>query len=99
MRKISEQSADALIFGYSFNKGNTKVVKVIGGTRMYLHGNLIAEKINGKLRITNDGWFTNFTKERLNAFPNVYIHQFKGQWFLNGNPWDGSWIEISDANV
>ena len=99
MRKISKQSADALIFGYSFNSKNTKVVKVVGGTRMYLHDNLIALKINGKLRITNSGWFTNVTKDRLNAFPGVYIHQFKGNWFLNGNPWDGSWVEIGDANV
>jgi hypothetical protein len=94
MRKISEQAADALIFGYSFNKSNTRVNLVVGGTRMYLHGNLIAEKINSKIRITNDGWFTNVTKERLNAIPNVSIQQVSGNWLLNGNPWDGSWIEI-----
>ena len=95
MRKISEQAADALIFGNSFNKSNTKVEKVIGGNRMFLHNNLIAEKINGKLRITNDGWFTKTTKERLNAIPNVSIQQVKGNWILNGQPWDGSWITIS----
>jgi hypothetical protein len=94
MRKISEQAADAMIFGTSFKKSNMEVIKVVGGTRLFLHGNLIAEKINGKIRITNDGWFTNVTKERLNAIPNVSIHQFKGQWFFNGNPWDGSWIDV-----
>lgn len=96
MRKISEQAADALIFGYSFNKSNTRVNLVIGGTRMYLHHNLIAEKINSKIRITNDGWFTNVTKERLNAIPNVSISQSKGVWYLNGNPWDGSWTQITE---
>lgn len=99
MRKISEEAANALIFGSSYNKSNTKVIKVIGGTRMFLHGNLIAEKINGVLRITNDGWFSRTTKDRLNALPNVYIEQIKGRWILNGNSWDGKWIQISDANV
>lgn len=95
MRKISEHAADALIFGFSYKKGNTEVVKVVGGTRMFLHGNLIAEKIDGKIRITNSGWFTNVTKERLNALPNgVIIQQVRGKWILNGQPWDGSWIEI-----
>lgn len=94
MRKISKQAADAVIFGSSFKKSNTEVRKVIGGTRMFLYGNLIAENINGKLRITNSGWFTNVTKDRLNAFPNVCIHQSKGVWYLNGNIWDGSWTEI-----
>jgi hypothetical protein len=95
MRKISEEAADALSFGHTYNKSNTKVIKVIGGTRMYLHGNLIAEKINGILRITNDGWFTNVTKDRLNALPNgVHIQQVKGRWILNGMPWDGKWITI-----
>ena len=95
MRKISEEAADALIFGHAYNKSNTKVIKVVGGTRMYLHGNLIAEKINGILRITNSGWFTNVTKDRLNAFPNVSIYQVRGVWFLNGNVWDGSWATIT----
>ena len=100
MRKISEQAADALIFGYAFNKSNTKVNIVVGGTRMYLHGNLIAEKINSKIRITDfnyrtpNGKRSNATKDRLNAIPNVSIQQVSGNWFLNGNPWDGSWIEI-----
>jgi hypothetical protein len=95
MRKISEQAADALIFGYSFNKSNTRVNLVVGGTRMYLHNNLIAEKINGTVRITNSGWFSNTTKDRLNALPNVSISQSKGVWYLNGNPWDGKLIEIT----
>jgi hypothetical protein len=94
MRKISEQAADALIFGQPFNKSNTKVIECIGGGRMYLHDNLIAEKINGKIRITNDGWATNVTKDRLNAFPSVNIHQSKGVWYLNGVMWDGSWVDI-----
>ena len=94
MRKISKESADSIIFGNVFKKSNTEVIEVVGGTRMFLHGNPIAEKIDGKIRITNSGWFSNVTKERLNSIPNVSISQVKDQWFLNGNLWDGSWIEI-----
>lgn len=94
MRTITKQAVVALIDGQSFKKSNTEVVKVPNGTRMYLHGNIIAENINDKIRITNSGWFSNTTKDRLNAIPNVSINQIKGLWFLNGDTWDGSWIEI-----
>jgi hypothetical protein len=40
--------------------------------------------------ITTCGWPTNTTKDRLNALPNVHIHQLKGMWYLNGEKWDGS---------
>jgi len=97
MRKISEQAADAFVFGIPFNKSNTKVVIDSNKTAsLYLHDNLIAENhmLDG-IKITNAGWFTNVTKERLNALPNgVSISQCKGIWYLNGKEWDGSWIKI-----
>ena len=40
--------------------------------------------------ITTCGWPTRTTKDRLNALPNVHIHQLKGMWYLNGEKWDGS---------
>lgn len=95
MRKISEEAADAFIFGFPFNKSNTKVVVGPNKTSsLYLHNNLIAEKTMDGIKITNTGWFSNVTKERLNALPSVYISQCKGIWYLNGEEWDGSWIEI-----
>lgn len=98
MRKITEKAVEAFLSNNSFNGNNTKVSKVIGGTRMYLHNNCIAENINGRIGITNCGWFTNTTKERLNGIPGVSIRQVNGNWILNGNLWDGAWIEIDNAN-
>ena len=95
MRKITKEMANAFNSDIPFNKDNT-LVKVGGDiTNLFLHGNLIAHKIQGKLFISNCGWFTNVTKERLNALPNVSIYQKKGIWFLNGLPWDGGTIEVA----
>jgi hypothetical protein len=59
-----------------------------------LHGNIIARWEDGHIAITNAGWFTPTTKERLNAIPNVQIHQKDFMWYLNGRPWDGSWTKV-----
>ena len=57
---------------------------------------MIAYKMLGgnKIHIQNCGWFTNTTKERLNALPNVSIQQKKGVWYLNGEKWNGQIKEI-----
>jgi len=46
------------------------------------------------LFISDGGWQTVTTKERLNGFPNVHIYQKNFQWFLNGEEWDGSRIKV-----
>ena len=46
------------------------------------------------LSITNCGWETATTKERLNALPNVRIQQKKGIWYLNDVEWDGKLIDV-----
>jgi hypothetical protein len=62
---------------------------------MYLHGNLIAKYNDmGRLEISNCGWFSPTTKERLNGLKGVSIEQKDFQWFLNGKLWDGSMIEV-----
>jgi len=63
-------------------------------TYLFLHENLIAKKENGKLFITNAGWQSNTTKERLNAIDGVSIYQKNWVWYLNDKAWDGSLIEI-----
>lgn len=45
--------------------------------------------------ITNAGWQSNVTKERLNGLHNVSICQKKGVWYLNGQQWDGKLIKVS----
>lgn len=99
MRKITKQAIEAFNAGRNFNSSNTKVKAYNNGSHsgeiyLYLHGNVIAKRINGTLSISNCGWFTNTTRERLNGLPGVSICQRKGQWYLNGSPWDGEWIDI-----
>lgn len=72
-------------------EGNT----VSTGKTLLLFGNEIAEWRNDKLWITNAGWFSVTTKDRLNKIPLVKsVQQVKGEWFLNGKKWNGEWIEV-----
>ena len=94
MKKITQQSVNAFINDLQFSKDNT-IVKAGGEvTNLFLHGNLIAHKIQGRMFISNCGWFSRTTKERLNGLPNVSICQKKGKWYLNGEFWDGGTIEV-----
>lgn len=66
------------------------------GDNLYLFGNKIAQwDLNNRLWITNCGWESLTTKERLNAIPGVKIVQKNHVWYLNGKAWDGSAIRIS----
>lgn len=95
MRKITQNSVYAFLNNQSFRENNTKVSPSNGKNYLYLHDNIIAIKDKQtEISITNAGWFSNTTKERLNALPNVSIKQVKGVWFLNGKEWDGNLIEI-----
>lgn len=99
MRKITQQAIDAFMNYQTFNSGNTtvKIDPVIDGveSELYLHGNLIAKRFySGEIQITSAGWPTNATKERLNGIPGVRINQKNGEWYLNGEKWNGEWIKI-----
>jgi hypothetical protein len=97
MRKITQQSVNAFLSGQKFNNSNTAVTvrrpieTVREIVRLELHGNVIATRIQDSPLFTINacGWFTNTTKERLNALPNVSIKQKAGVWYLNGEAWDG----------
>lgn len=99
MRKITTQAINAFMMAKPFKMANTEVVvneNSSGGTitQLFLHDNLIAESSDTGLKITNAGWQSNTTKERLNAIPGVCISQKKGKWYLNGVYWDGEWATI-----
>ncbi len=108
MRKITKQATMAFLSNKEFKKDNTEVVvsRIKGNgidlmsSSLLLHSNLIALAIrNGdsieEMYITNAGWFSNTTKERLNALPGVKIHQKDWQWYLNGEKWDGQLTKIN----
>lgn len=96
MKKITKQAVTALYARRNFNSGNTSVKVYDNGIAEYfLHGNRIAVlQADGKLSITNAGWPTNTTYERLRGLPEVSIRRIKGQTYLNGKLWDGAWIEV-----
>ena len=97
MRKITEKTITAFNEGLSFKKANMEVQVLPNVTIMKLHGNSIAFRYNDPnktISITNCGWKSNTTKERLNSIDGVNIYQRKGAWFLNDNEWNGELIDI-----
>tara|TARA_Y100000401_G_scaffold39872_1_gene30285 strand:- start:1019 stop:1321 length:303 start_codon:yes stop_codon:yes gene_type:complete len=97
MRQITKDSINAFMNAKKFNRQNMQVEVLPNVTILKLHGNSIAYRYNDPkqtLSITNCGWFTPTTKERLNALPNVNIYQKAFKWYLNGVEWDGEPITI-----
>lgn len=90
MRKITSDVVGAFMLKTERKSGNSHT----DGTSLFLFGNKIAKHTEDGLMITNAGWSSNTTKERLNALPGVSIYQKAGAWYLNGNEWDGSWVLI-----
>lgn len=97
MRKITEQSVRNFLDGVPFKKANTEVCREGGIYYLKLHGNKIAARTSdGNIWISNAGWFSKTTKERLNGLPDVTIIQKKGQWYLNGLQWNGKPINVTE---
>jgi len=90
MRKITKQIVDSFINGKAKSIGNSST----DGDRLYLHGHCIAKKVDGQILISNAGWATVTTKERLNGFLNALgrpgIFQRDWQWYRMSescDPW------------
>jgi hypothetical protein len=97
MRQITNDSINAFLNARKFNRQNMSVEVLPNVTILKLHNNAIAYKYNDPektLSITNCGWFSNTTKERLNGLPNVNIYQKAFKWFLNGKEWNGDLINV-----
>lgn len=83
----------------SFKSSNTVVTVLPNVTIMTLFGNDIAFRYNdpeNTLSITNAGWNSLTTKERLNGIDGVNISAKRGKWYLNGIEWDGELIDIKE---
>ena len=97
MKQITQNAINAFNCAKPFQSGNTTVEVLPNVTVLKLFGNEIAYQYNDPekiLAITNAGWKTNTTKERLNGLDGVSINQVNGDWFLNGEPWDGELIDV-----
>jgi hypothetical protein len=71
MRKITVSAVSAFFAGVPFSSGNTAVTvnSSLQCTSMLLHGHIIAVRYptTGHIYISDGGWQTNTTKERLNG--------------------------------
>ena len=97
MRMITQQAVAAFNNAESFKSGNTKVIVKANVTVLLLFNNEIAYRYNDPertLSITNAGWESNTTKERLNGLDGVSIQQKAGIWYLNGKEWEGELIDV-----
>lgn len=96
MRKITKEAVSAFLERKPFRKSNMSVEEIGGQYKLKLHGNTIASIDElGVLSVSNAGWASNTTKERLNGIPGVRVHQRNWTWYLNGVEWDGNWKRIS----
>lgn len=65
------------------------------GRSLWLFDNKIAEWRNDGLWVSNAGWKSKTTKERLNGLTGVRVQSLRGTWYLNDMAWDGGWINVS----
>ncbi len=91
MRQVTQRICRAFEYQQAFKIGNSET----DGKVLYLHGNAIARHTPDGIEITNAGWSSNVTKERLNGLSGVNIVQKNFTWYLNGKEWDGGWINVA----
>ena len=97
MRTITFDSTKAFMNAEKFKRSNTEVEVRPNVTILKLFSNEIAYRYNDPdrtLSVTNAGWKTATTKERLNGIEGVHIRQIKGKWYLNGKEWNGNLIDV-----
>ena len=91
MKAISKKTAYALLNYNKTKTGNTIVWQDSEGSHMSLFGNKIAwVTLDGSLYVTDCGWVTPTTRDRLSAVLGLPLSIRKGAWVLDGQPWDGS---------
>jgi hypothetical protein len=97
MRKIESQMNAAIANRCDWKSANTRVEFEQGNciSRVFLHGNMIAEIGDNFIRLFDGGWQSNTTKSRLNAIlqahglPGECVFQKNWQWFVNLNTGNG----------
>jgi hypothetical protein len=94
MRQITRDIVNAFQNSRSLRIDNSRT----DGESLWLFNNKIAEIRRDGLWITNAGWKSRTTKERLNGLSGVHIQSVRGNWFLNGRAWDGGWVQMDAWN-
>jgi hypothetical protein len=96
MKKVTQKAVEHFLSNKPFKDSNTFVKVTATSVYLFLFDNCIAERNKHGLFVSNCGWFTNITKERLNALPGVSIHQKRFKWYLNGKEWNGELIKVQN---
>ena len=90
MRKIETQMNAAITNGINWKSANTEVTfdAETGESKVYLHGNHIADVGENYVRLFDGGWQSNTTKSRLNAILTEHaiagegVFQKDWKWFI-----------------
>ena len=90
MRKIEQQMNAAISNNQDWQSANTSVTfdAETGESKVYLHGNHIADVGEDFIRIFDGGWQSNTTKSRLNAIMSEHgiagegVYQKNFKWFV-----------------
>jgi hypothetical protein len=85
-RKITKEMTEAFFAGTKRSMDNTQIIVQDDGTvTMYLHGWAIARRKGGRVEISNAGYKTQTTKERLSGICSKIgagIYQKRYRWFV-----------------
>lgn len=100
MRQITRDSVRAFQNLQNFKRGNVRVDRHIGGVSYFLHGNRIALQHCDSTypELSDCGWHSNTTKDRLNAILSRYrwyIYQQDHKWYL-ASQWHGEELPWRD---
>ena len=95
MRKIETQMNEAISNNANWHSSNTAVQLTDDNvSKVYLHGNLIAEVDDNSIKVYDGGWQSNTTKSRLNAILATHgvdgerVFQKNFEWFIR--LWNGT---------
>lgn len=91
MQLITQRIIHAFEGRYELKIDNSRT----DGVTLWLFENKIAKWRWDGLWISNGGWNSKATKERLNGLTGVNIRVQRGVWFLNDRVWDGRWVHVS----
>jgi len=95
MRVVTAQIMRAWSQGKSKKVGNTRT----DGKNIWLYGNPIVRTVDGHVYISDGGWQTATTRERLNGVLRTmgikaHVSQRDYALYFNDTPWDGSWLMV-----
>ena len=94
MRKIETQMIQAIKDNTNWTSANTTVTLEDGISKVYLHGNLIAEIDEDSMKLYDGGYQSKTTKSRLNVILSEYgvtgesVFQKNFEWFIR--LWNGT---------